>query len=64
MEKVKIKLKHWDYTCADECCYDYGVVIEVNGEECDDSYAGDDVEKALRFTLEKLGFEVEIEQTV
>jgi hypothetical protein len=61
MEEVKIKLKEWEYTCGDKCCYEYGIELEVNGEECSDSNAGDDVEKALRFTLEKLGYKVDIE---
>ena len=61
-KKVKIQLKQWDYTCGDKCCYDYGVTLTVDGEECDNQYAGDSVEEALKFTLNKLGFELEIEQ--
>jgi len=60
-KKVKIILRNWDYTCSDGCCYDYGVSIEVNGEKCENEYSGDNVEDALKFTLNKLGYEVEIE---
>ena len=32
-QKLKIELVHWDYTCGDGCCYDYGVRLKLNGEE-------------------------------
>lgn len=59
-KKIKIILRNWDYICGDGCCYDSGVSIEVNGEKCDNEYSGDIVEDALKFTLNKLGYEVEI----
>ena len=55
---VDINLEGWDYKCGDGCCTDYGTTISVNGEKCDNEYAGDDVEKALEFTLKKLGYNV------
>lgn len=61
-EVVKIELENWDYTCADGCCYDYGTTLKVNGIESDNHNAGDDVETALKFTLNQLGYEVEITQ--
>jgi hypothetical protein len=61
MKEVKIKLKEWEYTCGDKCCYDYGVKLEVNGEECSNINAGDSIDEALIFTLEKLGYKVYIE---
>lgn len=59
-EKLEIELKDWDYTCGDGCCYLYGTELTLNGEVCDNQYAGGDVKQALRFVLEKLGYEVEI----
>jgi hypothetical protein len=31
-EKLDIKLKDWDHTCGDGCCYKWGTDIEVNGK--------------------------------
>lgn len=58
--KVIIRLKDWDHTCSDNCCHDYGCSIEVNGVKCDNEYAGVSVEQSLEFTLNQLGYEVEI----
>lgn len=59
---VSIKLEDWDYSCGEPgCCYEYGVQLTVNGELCDNSRAGDDVESALKFTLNKLGYDVNLE---
>ena len=71
-QKLKIELVHWDYTCGDGCCYNYGVRLKLNGEELehpdypeqyDNGYVGCDVEQALLSVLKKLGYEVEITQT-
>ena len=61
MKKVKIKLKDWHYQCGDGCCDMYGTEISVNGVECGNEYAGDSVEQSLKFVLNELGYEVEIE---
>jgi len=55
-----IKLKDWDYTCGDGCCYEYGIEIEMDGELCDNEYSGDSVTGSLEFVLTKLGIEFEI----
>lgn len=60
MEKVIIKLKDWDYHCGDGCCYMYGTTIEVNGQQCDNEYAGGEVVTALEFVLNKIGIDHEI----
>lgn len=60
MKKHKIVLTDWDYTCGDGCCYTYGTSIKFNEEECDNSHAGGDVEKAIEFVLTKLGIDFEI----
>ena len=57
-ETVNIELEDWDYECGDHCCTDYGVRLKVNGVECDNDYAGDNVEQALTFVLEQLGYKV------
>jgi len=59
-KKVIIKLDSWDYTCGDKCCYMYGTSISVNGVECENEYAGDDVVKSIEFILEQLGIDYEI----
>lgn len=63
MKKVIIELKDWDYHCGDGCCSEYGTQIIVNGEDCENSHAGGDVEKSIEFLLTKLGIEFEIKQT-
>lgn len=59
MEKIKIEFEHYDYECGDGCCYEYGVITKVNGEELE--FRNEDTETIVRGILEKLGFEVEIE---
>ena len=57
--KIEITFKHYESYCADGCCYDYGMVTKVNGEELD--FRNEDTEIIVRGILEKLGYEVEIE---
>ena len=33
MKKLKIQLEDYAYSCADGCCYNYGTITTVNGEE-------------------------------
>lgn len=69
--KLKITLEHWDYTCGDGCCTDYGVKLYLNDKELEhpnpeqwnNNYIGQDVETALESVLRELGYEVEISQT-
>lgn len=56
--KVEITFKHYDNSCGDGCCVDYGTVTEVNGEEVE-SYS-QDIDTILKGILEKLGYNVTI----
>jgi hypothetical protein len=59
-KKVKITLTDYGYPCGDGCCYNYGTIIEVNGErlESEDS----DVASILESVLAHLGYSVEVTQ--
>ena len=61
MEKLIIELQDWDHTCGDGCCTTYGTDIYLNGEKLEEQYA-DNSTNALKAVLEKLGYEVEINQ--
>jgi N-acetyl-anhydromuramyl-L-alanine amidase AmpD len=61
MEKLTIELQDWDHTCGDGCCTTYGTDIYLNGEKLEEQYA-DNSTNALKAVLEKLGYEVEINQ--
>ena len=58
MEKLKIELIDYSYTCGDGCCTNYGTVTKVNGEELE--LHNQDASTVLRQVLEHLGYEVEI----
>lgn len=55
-KELNITLRDWDYTCGDGCCYMAVTELYLNGEKCEDVYAGDSVTKALEFVLGKLGY--------
>jgi hypothetical protein len=57
--KVKITFKEYDSTCGDGCCYDYGMITTVNGEELE--FKNTDAETIVKGILEKLGYNVTIE---
>jgi hypothetical protein len=70
-KELKIKIEDWDYTCTDNCCYDYGVRISINGVEVEhpystkespipNDYIGIDVQTAIHAVLKHLGYEVEM----
>ena len=59
--KVKITLKESWYKCLDDCCYNYGIITTVNGDEL--PFQNTDTETIVKGILEKLGYEVEIEST-
>ena len=59
--QVKIKLEHYGSYCSDGCCYDYGIITTVNGEELD--FSNTDTETIVQGILEKLGYNVTIEST-
>ena len=56
---IKITFKHYDHSCADGCCLDYGIITTVNGEEL--SFRNIDTETIVEGILEKLGYNVTIE---
>jgi hypothetical protein len=57
--KIEITFKHYDHSCADGCCLDYGIITTVNGEELD--FRNTDTETIVEGILEKLGYNVTIE---
>jgi hypothetical protein len=57
--QVEITFRHYDHSCADGCCSDYGIITTVNGEELD--FRNMDTETIVQGILEKLGYEVTIE---
>lgn len=56
----KIELVHWDYTCGDGCCTDYGLKLVLNGEVLD-SYFCNNTESGIKALLDKLNVEHTIE---
>lgn len=62
-KKVIINLNEWDYKCGDGCCYMYGTELSVNGVKSENEYHGDNVENAIEYVLNQLGYDVEINTT-
>lgn len=60
-KNIKITFHDYEYTCGDGCCLNYGTITTVNGEELD--FHNQDKETIIRGILEKLGYNVEIENT-
>jgi hypothetical protein len=60
MEKIKIGIQSYEYSCGDGCCYEQGDNIFINGERIGDIPNGS-AECALHLVLAHLGYEVEIE---
>jgi hypothetical protein len=59
--KVTINFHKYAYHCGDGCCFNYGTVTTVNGQDLDAH--NEDVETIVRGILENLGYEVEITET-
>lgn len=57
-EKLKITLKEYSYSCGDRCCYKYGTITTINGEEL--PCHNQDSATIVRQILEYLGYEIEI----
>ena len=57
-EVLKIRIREWDYTCADGCCYDYGQDLYINNLLITNYFEG---EGSLKSVLTFLGFKFEIE---
>lgn len=73
-EDVLIEFREWDYNCGDGCCYEWGVMVYLNGELLDhpentpfnpvsNSNLGNDAPNVVRAILEKLGHKVNIVQS-
>lgn len=57
--KVDIKLKEYNWTCADGCCSEFGTITVLNGEEL--PLYNTDVETILWQVLTHLGYDVTVE---
>lgn len=67
----KIEFREWSHTCSDGCCYTYGTLILIDGEEVqhpdstqeqslDNSYLGDDPKLTTRAILKHLKIDCEV----
>lgn len=57
-QKLEINLNEYGYSCSDGCCYNYGTITIVNGEEL--PCHNQDAPTILKQVLEYLGYEVKI----
>ena len=57
--QVNITFKHYGAYCGDGCCQGDFIKTSVNGKELD--FGNTDTETIVQGILEKLGYEVEIE---
>ncbi|AKD29913.1 hypothetical protein AW02_017630 [Bacillus velezensis NJN-6] len=59
--KHKVIINHWEETCEDDSCYEYGTSIIVDGKELIREAS---ITIALKAVLKEIGADVEIEETV
>ncbi|QTN97342.1 hypothetical protein J6600_08780 [Bacillus sp. LJBV19] len=59
--KHKVIINHWEETCEDDSCYEYGTSIIVDGKELIREAS---ITSALIAVLKEIGADVEIEETV
>ncbi|OIK22099.1 hypothetical protein [Bacillus amyloliquefaciens] len=59
--KHKVIINHWEETCEDDSCYEYGTSIIVDGKELIREAS---ITTALKAVLKEIGADVEIEETV
>ncbi len=59
-KKIKIELKEYAYHCGDGCCFNYGTITKVNGEEL--PCHNQDAATIVKQILEHLGYEVDIDE--
>ncbi|MEC1338982.1 hypothetical protein P9D25_15125 [Bacillus velezensis] len=59
--KHKVIINHWEETCEDDSCYEYGTSIIVDGKELIREAS---ITSALKAVLKEIGTDVEIEETV
>lgn len=60
-EKINIQLHEYDWHCPDGCCYDYGTIVTVNGEQL--TITNQDTSTILESVLNHLGYEVDIDES-
>ncbi|AME05169.1 hypothetical protein NNG64_08585 [Bacillus siamensis] len=59
--KHKVIINHWEETCEDDSCYEYGTSIIVDGKEL---LREASITSALKAVLKEIGADAEIEETV
>lgn len=59
-KRLEIELTNWSNSCADGCCYEYGLETKVNGVVIDTHNGGLSV--VLQKVLEHLGYKVNINE--
>ncbi|TWO91038.1 hypothetical protein EUA41_00655 [Bacillus velezensis] len=59
--KHKVIINHWEETCEDDSCYEYGTSIIVDGKELIREAS---ITSALKAVLKEIDADVEIEETV
>ncbi|MGN9865446.1 hypothetical protein [Bacillus swezeyi] len=57
--KPKIVINHWEETCEDESCFEYGTSILVNGKELVREAS---ILTAVQSVLKELGIEADIKE--
>ncbi|MFN2747217.1 MULTISPECIES: hypothetical protein [Bacillus] len=57
--KPKIVINHWEETCEDDSCYEYGTSILVNGKELIREAS---ILTAVQSVLKELGIEADIKE--
>ena len=57
--KPKIVINHWEETCEDDSCYEYGTSILVNGKELVREAS---IMTAVKSVLKELGIEADIKE--
>jgi hypothetical protein len=56
---MKIETKDYSWSCADECCHEWGTILYLDGKEVEDRRFSD-VGDAYRYILEELqGHEID-----
>ena len=59
--KHKVIINHWEETCEDDSCYEYGTSIIVDGKELIREAS---ITSSLKALLKEIVADVEIEETV
>lgn len=57
---MKISFEDWEHTCGDNCCYEWGTDMYIDGQKVDEHF--NDEYAALRWLIRnKLNLNVEFE---